>query len=457
MRQLRAWVTDKGPEWWGWTIGVVVFGTLWYSVISLTKLAMFTTGLDLGIFNEAISALAHGRAPVSTIKGFTLFGDHFHPIIVLAVPFYWIWDGPATLLVLQSFALGLTGGIVTRGFGRLIGWNGVLLGYVLVASAAVQQAGRFEFHEVAFGAPILALAGVYFANKRYVATMVAALAFLLVKEDAFLVSVGLGLALAWRRRWREAGITIGVSLGWTWLVVKVIIPALNPDGVWSYSEQLGLTDLVATSLRTLVRSLIWPGTATLTALLMLAGVAFVGLRSPLIFSAAVPYLFRASVDNDKYWVLDFHYQLLTMVAIVIAAGDQLGRRAAPRFFREIVIALAAASMVVFPAWKTFSRLDPTFAGQAAEAVAQVPDGARVAAAEALVARLSENTRVSAIRPENPLDGIGPRFDEVTYQLYDVRTPTWNGPQWSIDMMNEQLAAGFEQVWTNDRFVLLRRA
>jgi hypothetical protein len=48
-------------------------------------LRLQTSGYDLGIFEQAIRGYAHLGAPEATIKapGFTLLGDHFHPILVL--------------------------------------------------------------------------------------------------------------------------------------------------------------------------------------------------------------------------------------------------------------------------------------------------------------------------------------------------------------------------------------
>ena len=63
-----------------------------------------TTGYDLGIFDQAVRAYAHFQAPMVPLKGagYNIFGDHFHPIIALLAPLYWIWDNVGMLLIAQA-------------------------------------------------------------------------------------------------------------------------------------------------------------------------------------------------------------------------------------------------------------------------------------------------------------------------------------------------------------------
>src|SRR5947209_4149473 len=47
---------------------------------------------------------AGAGAPDGPLKGagYNIFADHFHPIIALAAPLYWIWNSPVVLVVLQA-------------------------------------------------------------------------------------------------------------------------------------------------------------------------------------------------------------------------------------------------------------------------------------------------------------------------------------------------------------------
>ncbi|HEX8766718.1 MAG TPA: DUF2079 domain-containing protein, partial [Jatrophihabitans sp.] len=65
-----------------------------YGVYGLIRHATYlTAGYDLGIFDQALRNYARFRAPHVPLKGtdYNILADHFHPIIALAAPLYWIW------------------------------------------------------------------------------------------------------------------------------------------------------------------------------------------------------------------------------------------------------------------------------------------------------------------------------------------------------------------------------
>ncbi len=65
-----------------------------------------SSAFDLGIFDQAVWHLSRLELPASTIKGVSnLFGDHFHPVIALFAPLYWIASGPETLIAAQAALL----------------------------------------------------------------------------------------------------------------------------------------------------------------------------------------------------------------------------------------------------------------------------------------------------------------------------------------------------------------
>ena len=59
---------------------------------------------EYGIFDQAIRDYAHFRAPIVPLKGpgYNLLGDHFHPLIAVLAPLYWIWDDARMLLIAQA-------------------------------------------------------------------------------------------------------------------------------------------------------------------------------------------------------------------------------------------------------------------------------------------------------------------------------------------------------------------
>lgn len=72
------------PYWTAAALFVVFF-----AVSGLRFRAMATSSWDLGIFEQAVRAYAHLRAPVADLKGpgTNLLGDHFSPVLALLAPF----------------------------------------------------------------------------------------------------------------------------------------------------------------------------------------------------------------------------------------------------------------------------------------------------------------------------------------------------------------------------------
>jgi uncharacterized membrane protein len=207
-----------------------------FSLLQHRRLETF--GYDLGIFDQAVRAYSRFQAPTSDIRGlgFNLYGDHFHPILVTIVPFYWIHSSPVTLLLVQSALLAVSVMPVARlAIGRIgrPGGNAVAAAYGL--SWGIQAALAFDFHEVCFAVPLLAFGLVALAERRWRAVLLWMLPLLLVKEEFGLYLVMIGIVLLMRLR-RRAGIgLIIVGLVVFGVVVGFVIPHFNPEHVNPYT------------------------------------------------------------------------------------------------------------------------------------------------------------------------------------------------------------------------------
>lgn len=84
-------------------LGVAVMAL--YTYYSLQQVKHWVTpSWDLAIFTQMAQAYSHFSAPIVPVKGpgFNLWGDHFHPILMLLGPIYGMFPSPTTLLVVQN-------------------------------------------------------------------------------------------------------------------------------------------------------------------------------------------------------------------------------------------------------------------------------------------------------------------------------------------------------------------
>jgi Predicted membrane protein (DUF2079) len=89
-------------------VGTAVVGAVLFAGVSVYRHDRFASGgFDLGIFDQTIWGYSRFQVVANTIKGTPdLLGDHFHPILVLLAPAYWVWNDARVLLVALADELG---------------------------------------------------------------------------------------------------------------------------------------------------------------------------------------------------------------------------------------------------------------------------------------------------------------------------------------------------------------
>lgn len=439
-----------------WLVAAVA-GAL-YAVLSCLRHERYLSGMDLAIFGQVARRVASGEAPYSEMKGadYLIFGDHLHPVVLLLGVPWRLWGDPRSLLVAQAVCVAIAVAIVGRLAVERLGTRlGLLLTALLALSVGVQAAVVFDVHEVALGAPLVALAGADFVHRRWNRTAIWVALFPLVKEDMAVLVLGFALALlvAGRRRLAAAlAVWAGVALV---LALRVIIPALNPRGVYPYS---GTTSVAP---QHVWDSLVADGRGSITVLVLVASAGLLSLRSPLVLAAAAPLGLRMASSNDSYWGLDYHYSLLPAVVLACAAVDGLARTRSQALLRATVgvsVAVAVWAVWTGPLVDEVERqLTPCArCADARAALDQVPIGAEVAADDHLAPHLVADRTVLHVHPNYT--------DEETrrpeWMLLDRRTDTGrnaHGRAWSEELVEHSIEEdGYELVWERAGYVVLRR-
>ncbi|MER7517050.1 DUF2079 domain-containing protein [Streptomyces sp. NPDC126499] len=428
-----------------------------HAVYALREHARFgTTGYDLGIFTQAVRGWAEDQRPASAIRaatappGFTgeeypLLGDHFHPVLAVLAPVWRLAPYAETLLVAQAVLVAASAYVVARAAQRHLptAWAWPALGLAYGFSWGLQQLTGFDFHEVAFALPFLALAGRAYLDGRWPAAAWWASGLLLVKEDLGVTAAVLGFLLL--RRHRRAGLALGIgALAATALVVLVLIPAVAPEGRYGYLAQAptptyGLLDG-------------WPRkTLTLTALLAVTG----GLlpRSPLALLLVPTLAWRLFSPNPSYWGTDLHYSAVLMPIAFLALVDAL-RHSTRRSSPALLASLLAAALL-FPFQPLRDLVTPGFwqddprRSAARAALALVPANAQVAASNHLAPHLADRATVRLATPD-----VFVRHPEVTWIVAAVDDPFPAGAARAT--VRDARARGWRTVWFRDGVVVLLR-
>ncbi|WP_406494198.1 DUF2079 domain-containing protein [Streptomyces sp. NBC_01604] len=377
-----------------------------YAALSVARFRhLASRSWDLGIFEQAVRAYAHLRAPVVDLKGpgFNVLGDHFSPITALLAPAYRLFPSPVTLLVAQAALFALSAVPVTRAAVRLVGRRrGLALGIAYGLSWGIQRAVDFDFHEVCFAVPLIAFSLEALLDRRWRRALWWALPLVLVKEDLGLTVAAIALVVALRARrvspraarWALAVAAAGVAA--TVVTLTVVVPAFNTSGGYDYWSKVdsgfALFDGTGTKLRTLA----W---------LLIPTSGLLALRSPLSAIALPTLGWRFLSGDEHYWGTAWHYSAVLMPVVALALADALtAARCSPRpWLRSYANQLPAATAAAALALTTTLPLSALSEAEAYRTPARVtavermldriPDGATVEANIGPISRLTSRCRV----------------------------------------------------------------
>ena len=207
----------------------------WYTWVNFSS-----PSWDQGIFTQLADQYARWQfPPIVDIKGpgFNLWGDHFHPILLLTGPLFWLWPSGLSLLTLQAVLFGISVYPIARFARARVGSvPGTLIGVAYATSWGLTSALVVQFHEIAFAVPLLAFGLTAWLESRYrrAAVLISLLVF--VKEDLGLTVACIGVLVAllsWRGARELAGIGAFLAAwgtAWFLAATQVILPAFNNSG-----------------------------------------------------------------------------------------------------------------------------------------------------------------------------------------------------------------------------------
>ncbi len=374
-------------------------------------------GYDLGIFDQAARQYSMFKAPIVPIKGvdFNLLGDHFHPILVLLAPFYWIWNDPRMLgivlaLLLVSTAIPVY--LFTRPrFGHL---GALLTAAALLLWWPFQAIVNWEFHEIAFGVPLMAWIIWAFDRSRHWLVVGLSAVLLLVREDMGITVVAVGIVMLFHKQWAKAALLAVAGLGGYVVATSHLIPLFSPAGEFTYWQYTALGVSAGAAIAFLVthpfasiailfdhqlKVALW--------LLSFLPLALLPLASPYVILGAPMLLSRLFNDRLNTWAPVYQYDAIMAPILVLSAVHVLGR-AMKRFGWKKIRVIAPAWLLafaligtlffhsVFPLGRTLTGANwspGTLVAAKERAVALIPDGVCVEAADTLVPHLTTRTYV----------------------------------------------------------------
>lgn len=391
-----------------------------FTTLCLMRYANFrASNLDTAIFSQAIWLMSRLKAPISTIRGMNLYGDHFAPILVFLVPLYWIRGNIPALLTLQTVALSL-GALPLY----LLARDKVRSRPVAVAVAgafllypALQYLNLFDFHPEALGLSFLLFAFLAIDRRKFGWFYFCCAGAALCKEDMVLAVLVLGIIVYFLYDKRAGKIVAIGSFLYFLLAVLVLLPGLAPAGN-QYSGRLGqfgktpteaLKNIIFRPLRTL--SILGTRQNLRYVFDLLLPVAFLCVFAPAFLLPALPaFLINMISDFAPQHTIAFQYTAAIIPFVFIGAvfGLRRFKNWAEGGFRAGKVVGAVAVVLVLSVlgtniyygpsplsdgWRSDAYASNAHVHAAGEGLSLIPKDAAVSAQVFLLAHLSKREKL----------------------------------------------------------------
>jgi uncharacterized membrane protein len=463
---------------------VVLVYFLVTTAIALWKLHVLAyIGLDLSYFSQCFYTTLHGQFFHGNVIQDRLyaqsvrsdFAAHNSPVMLLVLPFYYLYPSPATLLVLRNACMSLSAWPAYK-LARYWLSSGiaavVAIAFLFLPTIFYQSV--FDFALLSVATPLLLWALNYYFRGNFGRFALFGFFALCVREDVVFVLAGLAFVALVERR-KKVWVISSAAMAGTWAVLtwKVTVPFFlhgAPPMVESCFAHLGSSppDMI----RTIVTS---PQTALLNwnnliylkqVLTPFAGIMVAGSAVSLL---ATPYLainlLASSGMCFTTGLIYFHYSLLPIIALFAGAlvtlnrvSVALGRRGLCQQRVQVagallMLSLSLASLAFVAEKEDFDKLRPQAWQEEAKAVAKlIPADAAVAAPRYLLPMLANRPTLYELHRVPDYHGARPE-----YVIFDLEWNRMNAPDKYraryVEMLETFRSSQFPIVYSSHNYIV----
>ena len=358
---------------------------------------------DLGLFDQWAWLLSQGLPPVSSMEQVHWLADHGAWGFAVAGGLYALTPSVQWLLATQALALSLTAVPIwmlaaQAQLPRRLCWLACLLWWL---QPVVFNSTLFDFHPEVWVMPALALSLWAQRARRFRLWFALLLLLLGCRDGLVLITAGIALELAWRRRWRWSTAAALLSGGWLLMLSRWLYPWLR-DGEGPKAAGRMFSHLSDGPVSALA-GLDWPGGLSYLLLLALpCGVLWRRRSLPVLLIGLPLVLVNLLSAASSYRTLVHHYSLPLAVVAVLAAIDGLaadGQQGLAVGQRKKALVLGWAVLCWLALAKPWFFTGPyleriSLRNEAAAATAAIPADAGVLTTSYLVPHLSERRQIA---------------------------------------------------------------
>lgn len=334
---------------------IVYIGYFSYLTI-LRYHTLYANYFDLGIMHQTVYNTYRALQTGDFSRFLELTNPHgydqvkrmaIHNDILLAflAPFYFIYNGAETLLIIQSLVLGL-GTFALYGISQIVlqkQKKKEIIGLIFSASyllfPAMERANIFEFHAVTLATGLLLFMFYFFLKKKYLFSALFFIASIFSKEEVALTTAFFGLYILFitfrdkkiRITERKKEIAFGIfilvtSIMWFFLSMLVIIPIFRKEMSFALTYYSDFGDSPVKVLFGILKNpssiirYIWHIDTARYLLFLLGPMGFLSLFAPLQLLIVLPeFAINLLSNNWNMRNIIYHYTSVITPFIMISA------------------------------------------------------------------------------------------------------------------------------------------
>lgn len=406
LRTIERLLTDRSVK-----IGLLLLALSIFIWIKFSQHYTFRTGaFDLSMYDYALSNTLKGNFMYTPWLGRSYFSEHFAPILLLLLPFYWVHDRATTLVVIQALVTVLAAiplyKLAIAKLTRPLAACCIVIVYLNYRY--VVHGFMFDFHMEIFE-PLWVFCVFVFLSRSasvpYFCTLVLAL---MCKEDMPIYMFFLGVyACVREKKWKLGVPTMLLSLLWALLAWKVFIPMSYPDGARTshFLERWG--QYGQTYAQILGNLLTHPGELFGGLFLnrlkgLLSRLGYLPLADPLALGLALPPLLlntTSSFDLQKHLQVHYALPVIPFVFIALVSGINNLCKLFPRkshlIMNILCLYLLAANVAHLTAYPITAH-----DRKGHQLIAALPEKTTISAQTTIIPHLPKTQQIYLL-PENP--------------------------------------------------------
>lgn len=318
-------------------IGIVLYALYLFLITWYLYANFISQATDLEYFHQTIWQLSEFKIPYIWILNqpvITVWAQHFSPILIFLVPFFWISHSAGLLLMEQALAV-VSGAIpiyfIAKRFLHSRGL-GLALAFAYLSFGGLQFGMQYGFHEIMFFPSIFLWAYYFYLSKKTKLYVLFILLSLFVKEEVAFIVLFWGVYLLIFRRdkiWGTA--TTGLGILWYFVCFNIVFPHFNKGGFvyWGQYSQgggsglQGMIQAIIAKPLTFLQTLVTPSLKVEMMLDTFGQFSFLFLLFPPALLIIFPSLMEKLLSDGVAMGNGAHYSAAICAVTVVATFEAL--------------------------------------------------------------------------------------------------------------------------------------